>query len=47
MLPLVIDELRCDLDCFGRCTYSVTDTVDEFTIRRYDPTEYFYTLETY
>lgn len=45
MMPLVIDELRNDLACFGNCTYSVTDNEYEFAIKRYNPEEVFYTLE--
>lgn len=45
MRPLIIDELRDDLMTYGRCTYSVTDTDDEFSIRRYSPFENFYSME--
>ena len=45
MRPLVISELRDDLFSYNRCNYSITDNEFEFSIRRYNPEEYFHTLE--
>lgn len=45
MLPLVIDELRNDLVCYGRCNYSIVDTEEEFSINRLPPEWVVYNLE--
>ena len=45
MEPYVVTELRNDLLNYGRCVWSIEDNEFEFSIRRYSPTERFYSLE--